>query len=111
MNKALNNAGFEHISTYTHLKKNCSWAGSFGETMGDGWLISAEIIDALNRGCTSCIVAVPFGCLVSHSCGRGVIRKIRNKYPESLVYPLDFDSGLSQINQHNRLNMILNFIK
>lgn len=111
MNKALNNAGFEHISTYTHLKKNCSWAGSFGETMGDGWLISAEIIDALNRGCTSCIVAVPFGCLVSHSCGRGVIRKIRNKHPESLVYPLDFDSGLSQINQHNRLNMILNFIK
>lgn len=111
MNKALDNAGFQRISTYDCLKKNCSWAGSFGETMGDGWLISAEIIDALNNGCKSCVVAVPFGCLVSHSCARGVIRKIRNKYPDAIICPLDFDSGLAKINQHNRLNMILNFTK
>lgn len=111
VNKSLNEFGFESMSTYKYLKKKCSWAGSFGETMGDGWLISAELIDALNKDCKCCVVAVPFGCLVSHSCARGVIRKIRDKYPESLIYPLDFDSGLAQINRHNRLNMILSFIK
>ena len=78
-------------------------------TMGDGWLISAEIIDALNRGCKSCIVAVPFGCLVSHSCARGVINKIRRHYPDAVVSAIDFDSGLAKINQLNRIEMILNF--
>ena len=111
MNIAINQFGFDGITTYTELKDNCSWAGSFGETMGDGWLISAEIIDALDHGCKSCVVVVPFGCLVSHSCARGVINKIRKKYPDSMIYPLDFDSGLAQINQLNRLNMILNFVK
>ena len=109
MNKALKSAGFQPMTDYLTLKKNCSWAGSLGKTMGDGWLISAEIIDALNKGCKSCIVAVPFGCLVSHSCARGVINKIRKKYPDAVISPLDFDSGLAKINQINRIQMILNF--
>lgn len=109
MNDALEKVGFEKTTTYLSLKKNCSWAASFGETMGDGWLISAEIIDALNKGCNDCIVAVPFGCLVSHSCARGVINKIRKRYPKAIISPLDFDSGLATVNQLNRLQMILNF--
>lgn len=109
MNTALVGAGFKPVTTYLSLKKNCSWAGDFGETMGDGWLISAEIIDALNSGCKSCIVAVPFGCLVSHTCARGVISKIRRKYPDAVISALDFDSGLAKVNQLNRIQMILNF--
>ena len=111
MNKALENAGFEPATDYLTLKKNCSWAGSFGKTMGDGWLISAEIIDALDRGVKSAVVAVPFGCLVSHTCARGAINKIRKRHPEAVIHALDFDSGLSKINQYNRIQMILNFTK
>lgn len=109
VNLALTKQGFEPITRYVTLKKDCSWAADFGETMGDGWLISAEIIDALNRGSKSCIVAVPFGCLVSHSCARGVINKIRRRYPDAVISALDFDSGLAKINQLNRIQMILNF--
>ena len=109
MNKALIKTGFKPMTKYLTMKKHCSWVASFGETMGDGWLISAEIIDALNRGCKSCIVAVPFGCLVSHSCARGVINTIRRHYPDAVVSAIDFDSGLAKINQLNRIEMILNF--
>lgn len=109
MNKSLIQAGFKPMAKYLTMKKHCSWAANLGETMGDGWLISAEIIDALNRGCKSCIVAVPFGCLVSHSCARGVINKIRRHYPDAVVSAIDFDSGLAKINQLNRIEMILNF--
>lgn len=111
MNDALTLFGFEKMTSYNDLKRNCSSAGSFGEVMGDGWLIAAEVKDALTKKADGAVIAVPFGCLVSHTCARGIIRNIRNTFPEKSVQAVDFDSGLSRINQQNRINMILNFCK
>ena len=111
MNDALTLFGFEKMTSYNDLKRNCSSAGSFGEVMGDGWLIAAEVTDALTKKADGAVIAVPFGCLVSHTCARGIIRNIRNTFPEKSVQAVDFDSGLSRINQENRINMILNFCK
>lgn len=109
INNALVKANFEPITTYLDLRKNCSWAGSLSQTMGDGWLVSAEIIDALQKGCNSCIIAVPFGCLVSHTCSRGQINAIKKRFPNAIISAIDYDSGSTPINQINRIKMILNF--
>ena len=106
MNKALTDNGFEPITEYKKLKK-LSQSRCYGETMGDGWLIEAEISEALKNGCTRAIAVVPFGCLVSHSCVRGKIGKLRKQYPHAFIYTLDYDSGLSEVNRANRIKMIL----
>lgn len=109
MNKALAKYSLPQMSTYKYLKEKCSWAGSFGQTMGDGWLISAEAADGLQNGCDGCIIAVPFGCLVSHTAARGVISRLRKRFPNAAVSAVDHDSGLSRINRRNRIKMIISF--
>lgn len=84
---------------------SCGWEYSNNDVCFPANLIIGQFITALKSG----IVAVPFGCLVSHSCARGVINKIRRHYPDAVVSAIDFDSGLAKINQLNRIEMILNF--
>lgn len=111
MNNALIRFGFANMTSYKELKSDCSFAASFGEVMGDGWLISAEVTDALRKNADGAVITVPFGCLVSHTCARGIIRSLRNAFPGKSIQAIDFDSGISRINQQNRINMILNFCK
>lgn len=111
MNNALIRFGFAKMTSYKELKSDCSFAANFGEVMGDGWLISAEVTDALRKNADGAVITVPFGCLVSHTCARGIIRSLRNAFPGKSIQAIDFDSGISRINQQNRINMILNFCK
>ncbi len=111
MNNALIRFGFAKMTSYKELKSDCSFAASFGEVMGDGWLISAEVTDALRKNADGAVITVPFGCLVSHTCARGIIRSLRNAFPGKSIQAIDFDSGISRINQQNSINMILNFCK
>ena len=109
-NESLRHCGFEEIALYKQLKSYCC-ANDFGKTMGDGWLIKAETADLLDEGCQACFMTVPFGCMVSHTCARGVINELRKKYPNKIICPIDYDSGSTEINQENRIKMVLDFIK
>lgn len=111
MNKALSQYGFEQLPTYSNLKNYGERYKLLGETMGDGWLIFAEVCTALENSCNGGLIVLPFGCLVSHTCARGIIRRAKELFPKAVIYAVDFDSGISEINVKNRIKMALSFIK
>lgn len=78
-----------------------------GVKMGEGWLLPAEIIELVELGYSNIICAQPFGCLPNHIVGKGVIRKLRELYPDANIFPIDYDAGASKVNQENRIKLML----
>ena len=64
--------------------------------MGEGWLLTAEMIDMINMGINNIVCAQPFGCLPNHIIGKGMIRKLRETYPQSNIVPIDYDPALHE---------------
>lgn len=75
--------------------------------MGEGWLLTAEMIDMINMGINNIVCAQPFGCLPNHIIGKGMIRKLRETYPQSNIVPIDYDPGATRVNQENRIKLML----
>ena len=78
-----------------------------GVKMGEGWLLPAEIIELIEHGYNNIICAQPFGCLPNHIVGKGVIRRLRELYPDANIFPIDYDAGASKVNQENRIKLML----
>ncbi|MFA7098940.1 MAG: 2-hydroxyglutaryl-CoA dehydratase [Eubacteriales bacterium] len=78
-----------------------------GVKMGEGWLLPAEIAELVEKGYPNIVCAQPFGCLPNHIVGKGVIRTLREKYPDANIFPIDYDSGASKVNQENRIKLML----
>lgn len=74
---------------------------------GEGWLIPAEIREYANQGVSSFVILQPFGCLPNHICGRGVIKRIKEDFPEIQIQPLDLEPDTSFANVENRLQMLI----
>ena len=74
---------------------------------GESYLITADILHYASKGMRSFIILQPFGCLPNHICGRGVIKKIKERYPDIQILPLDYDPDVSFANIENRLQMLL----
>lgn len=80
---------------------------STGCKMGEGWLLTAEIIELIEHGFPNVICAQPFGCLPNHIVGKGMIRRIREMHPEANIVPIDYDPGATKVNQENRIKLML----
>lgn len=78
-----------------------------GVKMGEGWLLPAEMIELITEGVRNIVCTQPFGCLPNHIAGKGMIRKIRETYPEANIVAVDYDPGASRINQENRIKLML----
>ena len=78
-----------------------------GDTMGEGWLLTAEMVELIRAGYSNIICAQPFGCLPNHICGKGMINKIRELYAEANIAPIDYDPGATRVNQENRIKLML----
>ncbi|MBO4898476.1 MAG: 2-hydroxyacyl-CoA dehydratase [Clostridia bacterium] len=75
--------------------------------MGEGWLLTAEMLELSESGCKNIVCAQPFGCLPNHICGKGVMKHIKEKNPDVNILALDYDPGASRVNQENRLKLML----
>ncbi|MDY3712400.1 MAG: 2-hydroxyacyl-CoA dehydratase [Agathobaculum sp.] len=78
-----------------------------GVKMGEGWLLPAEMVELISEGVRNIVCTQPFGCLPNHIAGKGMIRKIREVYPEANIVAVDYDPGASKINQENRIKLML----
>lgn len=79
----------------------------FGCKMGEGWLLTAEMVELVHHGCGNIICTQPFGCLPNHICGKGMIRKIKERYPQANIVAIDYDPSATRVNQENRIKLML----
>ncbi|MEG1988631.1 MAG: 2-hydroxyacyl-CoA dehydratase, partial [Oscillibacter sp.] len=78
-----------------------------GNKMGEGWLLTAEMLELVRAGYENIVCAQPFGCLPNHICGKGMINKIRELYPQANITPIDYDPSATRVNQENRIKLML----
>ena len=75
--------------------------------MGEGWLLTAEMLELIHAGVPNIVCAQPFGCLPNHIVGKGMIRAIRKRHPEANIVAIDYDPGATRVNQENRIKLML----
>ena len=80
---------------------------SLGNQTGEGWLLTAEMIELIHNGAGNIVCCQPFACLPNHIVGKGVIKELRAAYPEANIIAVDYDPGASEVNQLNRIKLML----
>lgn len=80
---------------------------SLGHHCGEGWFLTAEMIDMIISGIPNIVCLQPFGCLPNHVTGKGMLKEIKRKYPQANITALDYDPGASEVNQFNRIKLML----
>lgn len=110
--KTLNEASaaygdFSVPTSYAHIKEVCTKIIGPGCKMGEGWLLTAEMMELIESGYGNIVCAQPFGCLPNHIVGKGMIRKLKEMYPQSNIVPIDYDPGATKVNQENRIRLML----
>lgn len=80
---------------------------SHGVKMGEGWLLTAEMLELIEQGTPNIVCTQPFGCLPNHIVGKGMMRIIKQRNPTSNIVAVDYDPGATKINQENRIKLML----
>ena len=92
---------FEHTITlgqdYIHM----------GAKMGEGWLLTSEMLELAESGVKNIVCTQPFGCLPNHICGKGMMKPIKERNPDVNIVAIDYDAGATRVNQENRLKLML----
>jgi len=107
MIRAMKDHGFHAPLPFKELTKLADGIIGRGNKMGEGWLLTAEMIELVRAGYENIVCAQPFGCLPNHICGKGMINKIRELYPQANITPIDYDPGATRVNQENRIKLML----
>lgn len=98
---------FTPPSTYAHTKSLVKDVIGYGSKMGEGWLLTAEMLELAEQGYENIVCTQPFGCLPNHICGKGMIRKIKTINPKANIVAIDYDPGATKVNQENRIKLML----
>lgn len=98
---------FEAPSEISHLAEMAEKYVSLGNQTGEGWFLTGEMLELIHSGVNNIVCTQPFGCLPNHIVGKGVIKELRNAYPLSNIVAVDYDPGASEVNQLNRIKLML----
>jgi len=93
-------------SIYT-LARGVDGIVQLGNVTGEGWFLTAEMVELMKEGVTAIACIQPFACLPNHVTGKGMIRELRKRHPEATIAAIDYDPGASEVNQLNRLKLLL----
>lgn len=105
--EAMRQYGFYAPGSFRELMKKPEGIISLGAKMGEGWLLTAEMIELVEGGYGNIVCAQPFGCLPNHIVGKGMINKIRALHPDANITPVDYDPSATRVNQENRIKLML----
>ncbi len=107
MAEALKGTPLEGVSTLKDGLELIKGFVSPGQEAGEGWLLTAEMLDFINTGAENVVCLQPFGCLPNHITGKGVMRRLRTDFPQANLCAIDFEAGTSRSNVANRLKLFL----
>ncbi|ONI38426.1 2-hydroxyglutaryl-CoA dehydratase [Candidatus Epulonipiscium fishelsonii] len=105
--KTIENSNFVPPSYYLHKKSLVNGLIGYGNRMGEGWLLPADMLELCEQGYNNIICAQPFGCLPTHIVGKAMIRPIKERFPTANIITIDYDPGASRVNQENRIKLML----
>ncbi len=80
---------------------------NIGAKMGEGWLLTAEMLELADKGVPNIVCTQPFGCLPNHICDKGMMKPIKEKNPDINIVAIDYDAGATAVNQENRIKLML----
>ena len=98
---------FMQLSAYQDTKAPMQGIIGLGNRMGEGWFLPAEMVELIVHGYENIVCTQPFGCLPNHICGKGMVHKIRDLYPQANIVPVDYDPSATRVNQENRIKLML----
>ena len=107
------NKKFGNDESIETLAKKTSKYISIGNQSGEGWFLMGEMIEFIEKGVPNIVCVQPFGCLPNHITGKGMIKKLREEYSDKFVNiaPIDYDPAYSEVNQLNRIKLMLSVAK
>ncbi len=100
----------KHFTPPTSIYQTAAYAKpivSIGNQTGEGWFLTGEMVELIHEGVNNIVCAQPFACLPNHVVGKGVIKELRRQYPLSNIVAIDYDPGASEVNQLNRIKLML----
>ena len=101
------NSDFEPPTPFEHTVALVQGYIGMGVKMGEGWLLTAEMLELADKGVSNIVCTQPFGCLPNHICGKGMMKPIKQKNPDINIVAIDYDAGATAVNQENRIKLML----
>lgn len=100
----------KHFTPPSHIEELAKLASpitSIGNQTGEGWFLTGEMLELIHDGVPNIVCTQPFACLPNHIVGKGVIKELRREHPEANIVAVDYDPGASEVNQLNRIKLML----
>ena len=105
--EAMKDTKFGSFMKVSEMRKLVDGIVSTGNIAGEGWFLTAEMVELMHSGVNNIICMQPFACLPNHVTGKGVIGELRRRNPLSNIIAVDYDPGASEVNQINRIKLML----